>query len=131
LRVPEGNGPTLLFCENETNDRRLYGVPSSTAYPKDGVNDHVITGAATVNPERLGTKCAFWYQMEVAPGATVELRLRLRPKDGGPEPAVALGKDFDQVVARRRAEADEFYAELTPAAASDDEAMVTSPPFLL
>ena len=30
-------------------------------------------------------------------------------------PPTALGADFDEVVAQRRAEADEFYAELTPA----------------
>jgi hypothetical protein len=38
--------------------------------------------------------------------------------------AAVLGADFDQVVARRRAEADEFYDELTPRDASGDEAMV-------
>ena len=32
-----------------------------TPYPKDGINDHVISGAATVNPDQPGTKCAFWY----------------------------------------------------------------------
>ena len=36
----------------------------------------------------------------------------------------ALGADFDKVVADRRAEADDFYAELTPSTASPDEAMV-------
>ena len=51
----------------------------ATPYPKDGINDHVVSGAATVNPGRTGTKCAFWYQLTVAPGQTVELRLRLRP----------------------------------------------------
>jgi hypothetical protein len=39
----------------------------------------VIHGASTVNPERTGTKCAFWYQVTVAPGQTAELRLRLQP----------------------------------------------------
>ncbi|HJY68247.1 MAG TPA: hypothetical protein VJ254_16090, partial [Streptosporangiaceae bacterium] len=38
--------------------------------------------------------------------------------------AAALGAEFGQVVAMRRAEADEFYAELTPRESSDDEAMV-------
>jgi hypothetical protein len=84
----------------------------------------VIGGAATVNPDRRGTKCAFWYQVTVAPGSTAELRLRLRPADAGPEPASALGTDFDRVVTLRRAEADEFYADLTPPGASADEAMV-------
>ena len=50
------------------------------------------------------------------------MRLRLRPAsdatDGG------VGDDFDAVVARRQAEADEFYAELTPPGASADEANV-------
>ena len=127
--APGGADPQLLFCENETNLARLYGAASVTPYPKDGINDHVIHGAATVNPVGAGTKCAFWYQVTVPPGQTAELRLRLRPADGGPgrsaaKAATALGKDFDQVMAQRKAEADEFYAELTPASASADEALV-------
>ena len=47
---PTGRPPELLFCENETNVARLYGVAARTPYPKDGVNDHVVAGAATVNP---------------------------------------------------------------------------------
>jgi hypothetical protein len=120
---PDGTVPAMLFCENETNTARLFGAEPVTPYPKDGINDHVIHGAATVNPAQGGTKCAFWYQLTVPAGQTVELRLRLRPALA---PAVAdpLGAGFDQVLAARRAEADEFYAGLTPAAASADEAMV-------
>ena len=118
-----GGAPELLFCENETNFNRLYGTASGP-YPKDGINDHVTSGAATVNPEGRGTKCAFWYRLTVEPGATEEVRLRLRP-DGRPDEGQdLLGGDFDAVMARRRAEADEFYAELTPATASEDEALV-------
>jgi hypothetical protein len=122
---PGGASPVPLFCENETNVSRLFGAAPVTAYPKDGINDHVISGAATVNPDQVGTKCAFWYRLTVAPGETVELRLRLRPTGGrGASPADALGGDFEHVVAQRRAEADEFYAELTPEAASADEGHV-------
>ena len=64
--------------------------------------------------------------MTVQPGQTAELRLRLRPakttKSG--RTAAAFGAGFDQVMAQRRAEADEFYAELTPKDATADEAMV-------
>ncbi len=122
--APDGTAPRLLFCENETNSELLFGSPSPTPYPKDGINDHVVSGAATVNPARQGTKCSAWYQLEVAGGGTAELRLRLRPRYASPEPAAALGGDFDRVVALRRAEADEYYAELTPQEASADEAMV-------
>jgi hypothetical protein len=119
---PDGSKPALLFCENETNMDRLYGAEPVTPYPKDGINDHVIHSAATVNPEQRGTKCAFWYQLEVAPGGTAELRLRLRPRKT--QPGAAFGTNFDNVVAGRRAEAGEFYAELTPKTASEDEALV-------
>jgi len=119
---PGGAAPQVLFCENETNTARLFGTEPVTPYPKDGIGDHVIHGAATVSPRRQGTKCAFWYRLEVPPGATAELRLRLRPeaKAGAP----AFGPGFGEAVAARRAEADEFYAELTPEGASADEAMV-------
>jgi hypothetical protein len=46
------------------------------------------------------------------------------PQGPARTPATALGPDFERVVTTRRAEADEFYAALTPAAASSDEAMV-------
>jgi hypothetical protein len=128
---PDGTVPEVLFCENETNVARLFGATPVTPYPKDGINDHVIGGAATVNPGRSGTKCAFWYRVSLAGGASAQLRLRLRPVSaaagaGGRAAGAAepLGAGFGQVMALRRAEADEFYAELTPREASPDEAMV-------
>jgi hypothetical protein len=121
---PDGAKPSLLFCDNETNVARLYGAPALSPYPKDGINDHVIHGAETVNPQQRGTKCAFWYRLEVPPGGTVELRLRLRPRQPGRRAATAFGRNFEQVIATRRQEADEFYAELTPETASADEALV-------
>jgi len=120
--APDGSAPRLLVCDNETNSQRLFGVGSTTRWPKDGINDHVIHGAATVNPEGRGTKGAFWYQLTVAPRATVELRLRLRPRSA--DSSDGLGPGFEQVIASRRREADEFYAEITPASASGEEAIV-------
>jgi hypothetical protein len=121
---PDSRLPELLFCDNETNIRRLFGAASGPQWPKDGINDHVVAGAATVNPQRLGTKCAAWYRLDVPAGGTVELRLRLRPATPAVNSSAALGTDFTQVCAQRRAEADEFYAEITPTAASSDEASV-------
>jgi hypothetical protein len=123
---PDGVVPQTLCCENETNVARLYGAEPLTAYPKDGINDHVISGAATVSPAGRGTKCAFWYRLSVAGGATVQLRLRLRPvSQGNPAgDAAPVWPEFAAVVAQRRAEADEFYSELTPATATAAEALV-------
>jgi len=119
---PDGAEPELLFCENETNVARLFGARPETPYPKDGINDHVLHGAPTVNPDRRGTKCAAWYRVEVGPGGTVELRLRLRPRKA--RSAAAFGPAFGRTVATRRREADEFYAGLTPRTATEDEAQV-------
>ncbi len=120
----DGTLPNLLFCDNETNTARLYGSADSPLFPKDGINDHVVAGAATVNPDRTGTKCAAWYSLTVGPGETQVVRARLRP------PAMtALSYGFDAVLDRRRAEADEFYAELIPASASDDERLVARQAF--
>jgi Mannosylglycerate hydrolase MGH1-like glycoside hydrolase domain/Glycosyl hydrolase family 63 C-terminal domain len=121
---PGGTSPTLLFCDNETNTSRLFGAPS-VPYPKDGINDHVVAGADTVNPDGVGTKAAAWYRPTVEPGATVELRLRLRPVTADPvDLAALLGEGFDAVVQNRQREADEFYAELTPVGTSADAARV-------
>jgi hypothetical protein len=121
--APDGTAPKPLFCENETNNGRLFDCASVTQYPKDGINDHVVSGAPTVNPQQAGTKCAFWYTLTVQPEESATIRLRLRPKPaGGTTPS--FGKSFDSVFERRKAEADEFYQALTPEAASADEANV-------
>ena len=41
--------------------RRVFGAEPTTPFPKDGINDHVVFGAATVNPAEEGTKAAWWY----------------------------------------------------------------------
>ena len=119
---PDGATPAQLFCENETNAQRLFGSRSSTPYPKDGINDHVIHGAATVNPAQEGTKAALWYQVTVDPGGTAEFSLRLAPAAAA-DPTV-FGAAFDEVLSQRRTEADVFYAELTPAGTSAEDAMI-------
>ena len=50
---PDGRAPELLFCENETNVAAPLRVARRRRrIPKDGINDHVVSGAATVNPAR-------------------------------------------------------------------------------
>src|SRR5205807_1884979 len=51
-------------------------------------------------------------------------RLRLRPADPASGDETAFGAAFDDTVARRQREADDFYAEMTPPAATEDEARV-------
>jgi hypothetical protein len=111
---PGGEAPDALFCENDSNVPRVFGGEPTTPYPKDGINDHVVSGAATVNPEGFGTKAALRYRVTVAGRGRAVLRLRLhRPAAGAPDPQWA-GAPFDEVLAARERDADEFYAALAP-----------------
>ena len=108
LRLVCEGAPEFLFCENETNVRRLWGIEAPGQYFKDGINDYVVNGNLNaVNPARLGTKAAAHYPMTLPAGGEAQLRLRLAT--GGDEPGF---DDFTEIFNRRRAEADQFYAAL-------------------
>ncbi|HUJ25645.1 MAG TPA: glucosidase [Myxococcales bacterium] len=105
--------PELLFCENETNARRLWNS-GGPAYPKDGINDYVIGRAPTVNPDHIGTKAAARYKLVVPARGSRVVRLRLA--QGAPQPVDAS----DEILALRKREADEFYATVIPPTLSPD-----------
>src|SRR4051812_26790343 len=54
-RLTSDGAPEPLFCHNETNAPKLFGAPGRSAFPKDGIGDHVLHGLPTVDPERRGT----------------------------------------------------------------------------
>ncbi|MDO9396711.1 MAG: glucosidase [Herbiconiux sp.] len=117
-----------LFCENESNLERLFGEAGGTPYPKDGINDHVVAGAATVNPAQAGTKAAFDALLTVEPGGSRTVRLRLTAAPDA-VPASAAFDHAGEVLAERAAEAEEFYAGVLPAAASDQERRIARQAF--
>jgi hypothetical protein len=70
--------PELLFCDNETNVRRLYGQDGAQGYFKDAFHEYVIAGnKAAVNPRQTGTKAPRTSRCPWPRGA-VTIRLRLR-----------------------------------------------------
>ncbi|HRC44414.1 MAG TPA: glucosidase, partial [Nitrospira sp.] len=115
-------GPDLLFTENETNTRRLYGDADGARYVKDGINDYVVLGdRGAVNPDRIGSKAAAHYVVTALPGRPVTIRVRFTngAAEGALEPQA-----FDAIIAARLKEADEFYAVLAPANVSEDARLV-------
>ncbi len=99
--------PELLFCDNETNVQRLYGVPGA-GYFKDAFHDFVVDGRRdAVNPARTGTKAAGHFVFTVPAGGSVAVRLRLADT-----PAQQPFQDFAGILAQRQAEADAYYDEL-------------------
>jgi hypothetical protein len=112
--------PELLFTENETNVRRLFGHDNGSHYFKDGINDCVVNGMReAVNPEQVGTKMAAHYRLMVEPGETATVRLRLTDREmiSQGQPPFA---DFDDIFRNRVREADEFYAGIVPEDVSPD-----------
>ena len=116
LSGAEGGEP--LVCENESNTARLWNLEGGPRFAKDGIGDHGVGGADTVNPGLTGTKAALRYRLVVGPGASASLHLRLAPEDA------AAGDPDEAVLSRRQAEADAFHAGLRPQGCGEDEAAV-------
>src|SRR5947209_13961927 len=109
--------PELLFTENETNTKRLFGVENSYPCVKDGINDYIVHGTKDrVSPEHEGTKAAGHFRTELSAGDSVTLRLRLTNIDFSGE----AFDDFESIFSARQREADEFYATVVPQELSSD-----------
>ncbi|HIG26618.1 MAG TPA: glucosidase [Verrucomicrobiales bacterium] len=98
----------VLFTENETNYRKLYGSENVQPYVKDSFHEHVVNQKQGVlNPKRRGTKAAPHYRIPLEGGQTRTIRLRLFSTEETPEEV--FGNSFDQVFRLRKKEADQFY----------------------
>ena len=68
----------FLFTDNETNAGRLFGAPNPGPWLKDGIGAAVVEGRTdTVNPAGTGSKAAARYVLELGPGETATVRMRL------------------------------------------------------
>ncbi|WP_297985581.1 glucosidase [uncultured Chryseobacterium sp.] len=116
-RNPESE---VLFCENETNTLKIFGVPSENKFFKDGINDFLVhDDKKSVNPDKKGTKACFLIDAEIEAGETKVFDFRLSPH--------SMDDAFfkvDEVFEQRKQEADEFYAELQCEITNEEEKSV-------
>ena len=110
----EAGAPIPLFCDNETNVELIWESAGDSMFPKDGINDHVVNGSETINPNATGSKAALWSQIRIAPGDSTTLRYTLST-----ETHVPNLDDFDDVVTSRRNDATEFYGTVIPETVDD------------
>ena len=116
--------PVLLFCDNDTNGRRLFGQKEAVGFFKDAFHEYIVEDRpGAVNPARIGTKVGALYRMNVPPSGSVSVRIRLSP-DKGQKGGDQRFSDFDEVFAKRLGEADDFYAELQAPIADVDAKLV-------
>jgi len=110
----------LLFTENETNAALLFGAENRSPCVKDGINDFIVHGTKdAIAAEPQGTKASIHYALELDPGETVSVRLRLTNVNfTGLDAAPFV--DFDRVFTARKSEADEFYKTVIREDLSDD-----------
>jgi len=114
------NAPQVLWTENESNYRRLYGTENPDLYVKDGFHEYVVHGKKNaVNPIPEGSKAAPYWVLDIPAGKSVVVKMRLA--DGELKTPFA---DFDKVLEARIKDADEFYSTVIPSKLSDDAQMV-------
>ena len=97
-----------LFCENETNMMKVYGLNSTLEWPKDGICTHIVEGRNTVNTIlNQGTKLGVHYILDLEPGESKEVLIRFS-KETKTKPFADAQDIFDL----RKLEADTYYKEL-------------------
>ncbi len=111
---------SFLFCENETNNQRLYNTANAHPYVKDGINNYIVDGNVQgVNPHGTGTKAAIHYTMDIPAAASVVIKLRLSNKK-----ITTPFADFDAIINTQKINAGIFYSTCQMDTRTEDERMV-------
>ena len=111
--------PQLLFTENESNLRRLFGVANKGFYQKDGINDFITKGQRyRLNLEQTGTKASAYYALDIPAGESAVVKLKFTQRLNSTHDH--FGMPFDEVFRERIFEADEFYRDVIPQSMSPD-----------
>ena len=107
----------LLFCDNETNNQRLYNSPNNNQYVKDGINEYIVHGKTdAVNINAVGTKAAANFDVTINGNDSHTFRLRLSSQTI-PQPF----EEYDALFDAAKNNADVFYADLQKDITNDDE----------
>ncbi|OBT69651.1 hypothetical protein VE03_00711 [Pseudogymnoascus sp. 23342-1-I1] len=113
--------PELIFTENDTNLDHLYKVENPQPYVKDAFHRYIVDGEKeAINPKESGTKAAAWFAFDegdgVPPGECAVVRFRFSKKND----AYLDEEVFDDIIEKRREEADEFFYRISPLPMADD-----------
>ena len=107
----------LLFTDNETNYKRLFGVENDSPFVKDAFHRFIVQGEENaVNPDQEGTKVAAHFRAQVPPGESFVVRVRFSDQETN-----APFADFDGVFEQRKEDADAFFAVTQRDDAGEDE----------
>jgi hypothetical protein len=113
------NAPALLFCDNDTNVKKLYDSEAQGHF-KDAFHQAIIHQQINaVNSVQTGTKACGHFQFSIPAQSQVEVRLRLS-RSANPQAFINFGRIF----ATRISEADAFYADIQVGIKDPDARMI-------
>jgi len=107
-----------LFTENETNTKKMSGIPNETPFVKDAFHDAIIKGEnlPLLRQKKSGTKFAPVYKMRLEGGKSQNIYLRLSHKALD----IPFASGFEYIFTNRKQEADDFYAEVLSSGSSPE-----------
>ncbi len=95
---------STLFTENESNKEKLWNVPNESIYVKDAFHDAIVHHHEDRYTQKEGTKFAPVYKLDLDPGASKTIKLRLC-KNEMKKPF----SDVEAILKKRINECNEFY----------------------
>lgn len=104
------NSHEIVFCENETNNNRIYGFDDGLKFSKDGINDYVVNGANTINPDKGGTKAGAIYKINFESLSVESIVIQITTEN-----TPLNEQEIEEILAERKSEANLFYEDLFPA----------------
>ncbi len=109
----------ILFTENETNFERLFQRHNPGEFVKDDFHDAIISGKnyQKLKDKKAGTKCAPVFHLEIESKQSQSIYLRLTNKETND----FFPKDFEDIFAERKKEADDFYESVHPGLCNEDQ----------
>ena len=123
MTLARGRRARAAVLRQRDEQPRGSGRRAGPPYPKDGINDHVVTGAPTVNPAAHGDQGgALVPAGGRRPGRRAEVRLRLAPR--APRD---LGAGWTRTMTRPRARGRRLLRRRSRPAATEDEALRDAP----
>ncbi len=135
----DGEAPAWLFTENETNPHRHPGAVSTGKFYKDAFHEYVLGGdTSCINPKMIGTKCAAHYMAIAHTDRPLVLRCRLTSRGEMSQVPIAasdqtvelesvasIDDQFDAIIDRRVADADDYYGVVIPESLTPEEKKVS------
>lgn len=100
----------LLFTENETNMERIFNGANDHPFKKDLFHDAITNNDFSLAEKNTaGTKCAPLYELEIGPGETKTIKLRLTKKTF----KSPFDDSFDSIFSKRMKESQSFLEAVT------------------